>query len=106
MGSKPAPDRRRSPRRWLATPVVICYYGARIDAISINISDSGMFLFAAAHLPVGAEIEIEFHVSGEKQSVSRIASIRRRSLYLYAVEFLPITEHAKSNIAADNAGLN
>lgn len=47
-----------------------------------------MYLFAAAHLPLGAEIEMEFRPPDAKQSVCVRGTVRRRALYLYGVEFV------------------
>lgn len=83
----PADERRRSPRHWTAIPVVLRHRGARIEGVSINLSEGGMYLFAAAHLPLGSQIELEYRPHNAKQLVSIIATVRRRALYLYGVEF-------------------
>lgn len=47
-----------------------------------------MYLFAAAHLPLEADIEIEFRPPDAKQSVCVRGTVRRRALYLYGIEFV------------------
>ncbi|HEX8711588.1 MAG TPA: PilZ domain-containing protein [Terracidiphilus sp.] len=83
-----ANDRRRSHRHWAAVPIVIRHRGSRIDGVSINIGNGGMYLFAAAHLSLGAQIEIEFRPPDEEQLVCVCGTVRRRALYLYGIEFL------------------
>jgi hypothetical protein len=60
----------------------------RIDGLSINISEGGMFLFAAAKLSPGLRIEIEFRRPHSKELVRATGAVRRRALYLYGIEFL------------------
>src|SRR5438105_573238 len=83
-----AKNRRQSHRHWFSVPVLIRHRGSRIDGHSINISEGGMYFFAAAHLPPGTQIEIEFRPPHTKESVRAIGAVRRRALYLYAIEFL------------------
>src|ERR1700693_5640561 len=90
----PAKNRRQSNRHWVTVPVVIRHRGARIDGHSINISEGGMYLFAAAHLRPGTEIEIEFRQPNSKGLVRAVGAIRRRALYIYGIEFLSV--HAEA----------
>lgn len=83
-----APDRRRSQRHWAAVPVVIRHGEAHIDGVTINLSEGGMYLFAATHLPLGSQLELEFLPPGAMQMVRISATVRRRALYLYGVEFM------------------
>jgi hypothetical protein len=85
---RPARNRRQSKRKWVTVPVLIRHHGARIDGHSINISAGGMYLFAAAHLPPGTLIEIEFRPPHGKEVVRACGTVRRRALYLYGIEFL------------------
>ncbi len=87
MGTLPANDRRRSPRQWVTVPVVIRHRGVHIDGVTINLSEGGMFLFAAANLPPGTQVELEFLPPSTSETVRVVATIRRRALYLFAVEF-------------------
>jgi hypothetical protein len=86
-----------------------------VDALSINVSDGGMYLFAAAHLGIGTQIEISFRL-GEKGLVRTWGIVRRRALYLYGIEFLKdhiaavstrtdIDSHVREAPASANAGL-
>lgn len=84
----PAKNRRQSPRQWISVPILIRHRGSRIDGHSINISEGGMYLFAAAHLRPGTQIEIEFHPPDSKELVRATGAVRRRALYLYGIEFL------------------
>jgi hypothetical protein len=84
----PAKDRRQSHRLCVTVPVLILHRGSRIDGHSINISEGGMYLFAAAHLPPGTLIEIEFRTPHGKEVVRACGAVRRRALYLYGIEFL------------------
>ncbi|MGZ4790111.1 MAG: PilZ domain-containing protein [Terriglobales bacterium] len=88
MGTIPANDRRTSQRHWTAVPVVIRYRNSRIDGVTINLSSSGMYLFAAAHLPLKAEIDMEFRAPEDKELIAVRGIVQRRALYLYGIEFL------------------
>jgi hypothetical protein len=88
MVFRPAKNRRQSFRHWAAVPVLIRHRGSRIDGHSINISEGGMYLFAAAHLPPGTLIEIEFRPPHGKELVRATGIVRRRALYLYGIEFV------------------
>jgi len=81
-------DRRQSHRQWVAVPVLMRHRGSRIEGLSINISENGMYLFAAANLLPGTQIEIEFRTPESKELVRTSGTVRRRALYLYAIEFL------------------
>ena len=81
-------DRRQSYRQWVAVPVLMRHRGSRIEGLSINISEGGMYLFAAANLLPGTQIEIEFCPPESKELVRTCGAVRRRALYLYAIEFL------------------
>ena len=81
-------DRRHSQRHWVTVPVVIHDGGTRIGAVSINISIGGMYLFAAANLSPGTQIEMEFRLPNSKGLFRARGTVRRRALYLYGIEFL------------------
>ncbi len=85
---------RKSHRRWIAAPVLICSRGAHIEGHSINISDGGIYLFAAANLSLGEQIEIEFCPPDSGSVIRTWGTVRRRALYLYAIEF--VSEDAAS----------
>ncbi len=88
MGSLPAKDRRRAERRWTAVPVLIRNGESEVEGVSINVSQAGMYFFAAADLAVGTQIEVEFCPRDSKEKVRAYAVVRRRALYLYGIEFL------------------
>ncbi len=47
-----------------------------------------MYLFAAANLSPGSQIEIEFRPPDSKEVFRTFGMVRRRALYLYGIEFL------------------
>ena len=69
-------------------PVLLRHRGSRIEGHSINVSQDGILLFAAAHLSPGTQIEIEFRPPDSKEVLRATGTVRRRALYLYAIEFL------------------
>jgi hypothetical protein len=69
--------------------------------VSINISDSGMYLFAAADLRVGGEIELEFCPQDSKEKVRACGVVRRRALYLYGIEFVAAESSRVADRTAD-----
>jgi hypothetical protein len=81
-------DRRRRKRQFLNTAVRVITKLASMDAIGINISESGMGLFTVAHLGLGSHIEVEFRTPEQPASFTRLpAIVRHRALYLYGIEF-------------------
>ena len=82
------PDRRRRQRQLLNTSVRVFSGSRHLDALGINVSDSGMCLFAIANLPVGAQIEIEFLPQRCTERIRISGMVRHRALYLYGIEFL------------------
>jgi hypothetical protein len=79
---------RRPPRRWVTVPVLIRDGGSRIDGYTINLSEGGLYLFAATNLQVESEIEVEFRPPGKNKTVRIRGIVRRRALYLYGIELL------------------
>lgn len=98
MASLPANDRRRSERHWTAVPVIIWNGDSKVEGVTINASDIGLYLFAAADLRVGAQIEVEFCPHRSKEKVRASGVVRRRALYLYGIEFVT-TEHSGARAA-------
>jgi hypothetical protein len=79
-----------------------------MDAIGINISESGMGLFTVAHLGLGTHIEVEFRRPEKPASFTRLpAVVRHRALYLYGIEFQPESGPARlgteDKVGSDNA---
>jgi PilZ domain len=80
---------RRSRRRQLLNISVRVFTGpAHVDALGINLSDTGMCLFAIANLPVGSQIQVEFLPPDCEERVLIRGAVRYRALYLYGIEFL------------------
>lgn len=69
-------------------PVVIWNRGTRVEGVTINVGEGGMYFFAAADLGVGDQIEVEFRPPQQKVTIRACAVVRRRALYLYGIEFL------------------
>ena len=98
----PAKIRRRSQRQWVALPVRIVVDGARIDGMSINISEHGLYVFAATTLSIGDEVEIVFRPPEKKKSVLIHGIVRRKAVYLYGIEFLTIDAGERIILQSDN----
>lgn len=98
-------DRRRRQRQILNTSVRVFTNSGCVDALGINISDHGMCLFAAAHLRLKSQIQVEFLPPQSREPVRLPAIVRHRALYLYGIEFLADSEQADSETdVAANAG--
>jgi hypothetical protein len=81
-------ERRRYPRKWVTVPVRLNSGASIVDGITINVSEGGMYVFAAANFSPGAEVEVSYH-PGHSQGRVRVSGvIRRRAVYLYGIEFL------------------
>ena len=61
---------------------------SRIEGTTLNLSEHGMYMFTAADIALGSEIEIVFLPPGEKEPVQLSAIVRRKVVYLYGIEFL------------------
>jgi hypothetical protein len=59
-----------------------------IEGTTLNLSEHGMYLFTAANLLSGAEIEVVFQPPAEKGLLRASAIVRRKVVYLYGIEFL------------------
>lgn len=59
-----------------------------VDARGVRLSEGGVCLFAAANLPVGSQVKVEFKNPRTDESVRVRGKVRNRSVYLYGVEFL------------------
>jgi hypothetical protein len=83
-------------RRWERHPfdahlrVVVDHSAEKtvFDAQGVRLSEGGICLFAAADLPVGSHVKVEFKNPRTDESVRVRGKIRNRSVYLYGVEFL------------------
>jgi len=74
-------------------PVQIRMGAALIEGTTLNLSEHGMYMFTAANLPAGGDIEIVFRPPGEKHLVHASAVIRRKVVYLYGIEFIEKVTH-------------
>jgi hypothetical protein len=83
----------RQKRRWrrssLNAPVRILTGALIIDAFGIKVSEGGMYLFAAANLPIGETVGIEFRTPNSEKLVRAFGTVRSRAVYLYGLEFVP-----------------
>ncbi len=100
-------EQRQSPRQWVTVPVLIRNDGLRIEGLSINISEGGIYVFAAAKLAVGTQIDLEFRLPNSKQAVRTCGTVRRRAVYLYGIEFSKedIAPARERSIKETNTGL-
>jgi len=83
----------RGKRRWqrssLNAPVRILTDTLTIDGFGIKVSEGGMYLFAAANLPIGETVGVEFKAPNSESLVRALGTIRSRAVYLYGLEFVP-----------------
>ncbi len=90
------PDRRRRQRQLLNTSVCVFSGPRHLDALGINLSDTGMCLFAIANLPVGAQIEIDFLPQRCNERIRISGTVRHRALYLNGIEFLEDSDQTRT----------
>ena len=95
------PDRRRRKRQLWNTSVQVVTESARLEALGINLSDTGMCLFTMANLSLGAQIQVEFLPPRDKEIVRVPAVVRYRALYLYGVEFQPDSNELSTGWSED-----
>ncbi len=91
---------RRSKRQWITLPVGIHIGSTRVDGVTINLSEHGMYVFAATNLSVGTEVEVTFHPPDRNDSDRICGVVRRRAVYLYGIEFLKKVSAAVTPIRA------
>ena len=84
----PAKSPRRSPRQWIAVPIRIHAGELRVEGVTINVSEHGIYLFAAANLAVGTQIEIAYRPPRTNKTICACGIVRRRAVFLYGIEFL------------------
>ena len=86
------PNRRRWERQPFDAPLrVVVDHSAEktiVHARGVRLSEGGICLFAAANLPVGSQIKVEFTNPRTDESIRVRGKIRNRTVYLYGVEFL------------------
>jgi len=66
-----------------------------VDGRGVRLSEGGICLFAAANLPLGSHVKVEYKNPGTDEPVQVRGKICNRSVYLYGVEFLP--EKSRNN---------
>ncbi len=89
-------NQRQSLRHWVAVPVLIRNDGLRIEGLSINISEGGIYVFAAATFAIGTRIEIEFRLSHSKRSV-------RTGIEFLKEDIAPVRDHSIAQINSEAA---
>jgi len=86
------PNRRRWERHPFDAPLRVVVDRSTdqtvVDARGVRLSEGGICLFAAANLPVGSHVKVEFKNPRTDESVRVRGKVRNRSVYLYGVEFL------------------
>jgi hypothetical protein len=83
-------------RRWQRYPFdasvrVVVDHSAEatvVDGRGVRFSEGGICLFAAADLPVGSQVKVEFRTPRMDEPLRVRGKVRNRSVYLYGVEFL------------------
>ena len=76
-----------------------------VDARGVHFSEGGLCLFAAANLPVGSHVKVEFKDPHTDEPVRVRGKVRNRSVYLYGVEFLSDKFEDRQQLARLSAGL-
>jgi PilZ domain len=70
-----------------------------VDGRGVRFSEGGICLFAAANLPVGSMVKLEFRTSHTDEPVQVRGKVRNRSVYLYGVEFLSERREDRQQLA-------
>ena len=87
------PNRRRWERRPFDAQLRVVVDQSKdkrvVHARGVRLSEGGICLFAAANLPVGSQVKVEFKNPRTDESVRVRGKIRNRTVYLYGVEFSP-----------------
>lgn len=81
-------ERRRWKREWLNRSVRVLTPTVEIRAYGIKVSQGGMYLFAAANLPIGVEVTVEYEQPRSNELIRIPGTIRHRAVYLYGLEFV------------------
>jgi c-di-GMP-binding flagellar brake protein YcgR len=96
-------------RRWQRIPFdasvrVVVDHAAEmtiVDGRGVHFSEGGICLFAAANLPVGIQIKVEFRTRYTDEPVRVRGKVRNRSVYLYGVEFLSEDRQKLARLSAE-----
>jgi hypothetical protein len=70
-----------------------------VNGRGVRFSEGGICLFAAANLPVGSQIKVEFRTPHTGEPVRVRGKVRNRSVYLYGVEFLSEKREDRQQLA-------
>ena len=70
-----------------------------VNGRGIQFSQGGIGLFAAANLPVGSQVKVEFRTPHAGEPVRVRGKVRNRSVYLYGVEFLSERREDRQKLA-------
>jgi PilZ domain len=95
-------------RRWQRFPFdtsvrVVVDHSAEltvVDGRGVHFSEGGICLFAAANLPVGSQVKVEFRTPHNDQPIRVRGKVRNRSVYLYGVEFLSEDRQQMARLSA------
>jgi hypothetical protein len=86
------PNRRRWERQPFDVPLRVVVDQSTektiVHARGVRLSEGGICLFAAANLPIGSHVKVEFTNPSTDESIRVRGKIRNRTVYLYGVEFL------------------
>ncbi len=96
-------------RRWQRFPFdasvrVVVDHSAEltvVDGRGVHFSEGGICLFAAANLPVGSQVKVEFRTPHTDKPVRVRGKVRNRSVYLYGVEFLSEERQQMARLSAE-----
>jgi len=70
-----------------------------VNGRGVHFSEGGICLFAAANLPVGSQVKVEFKTPHTDEPVRIRGKVRNRSVYLYGVEFLSDRSEDRQQLA-------
>jgi|SRR5579862_222188 hypothetical protein len=70
-----------------------------VDGRGVRFGEGGICLFAAANLPVGSQVKVEFKTPHNNAPVWVRGKVRNRSVYLYGVEFLSEKSEDRQQLA-------
>jgi hypothetical protein len=70
-----------------------------VDGRGVRFSEGGICLFAAANLPLGTRVKVEFRTPTGDEPVQIRGKVRNRTVYLYGVEFLSSRSEDRQQLA-------
>ena len=98
---------KENRRRWKRRPfdaqirLEVDYSADRqvVDGRGVRLSEGGLCLFAAANLPLGSQVNVEFPSPVGHEPVRVRGKVRNRMVYLYGVEFLSERREDRQQLA-------